>query len=207
MVDVAGLANSALSIFVIIVSVVVAVVAVIWGFSAVSKWRRYRQFVVRVWEKDGFGQLQESGDVAGIFVERKTGDKRFFLKRYNVGLTPDNIPYLPHGGKKVVMLYRNGHKNFHFIRPDVSDERIVLKVGEEDVNWGLHAYEKQKKMFTLDSLMAYMPFIALAFVSIIILIIFIYFFREFDTLQAVAVALQGAADSMAKASGGTVVVS
>ena len=41
--------------------------------------------------------------------------------------------------------------------------------------------------------MQYLPFMMLAFVSIIILVMFIYFFKEFDTLKDVAIALKEAA--------------
>lgn len=156
-------------------------------------WRKYTEFKCIIWEKDGFGQLNERYDKAGIFVDGKTKNKRFFLKKANVGLDPDNVPYLPTRGKKVVYLLRTGLKNFHFIRPTVSNPNIYLSVGEEDVNWAINAYDRQKKLFDQSMFMQYLPFMMLAFVSIIILVMFIYFFKEFDTLKDVAIALKEAA--------------
>jgi hypothetical protein len=81
-----------------------------------------------------------------------------------------------------------------------------LNVGEEDVNWGVNAYERQKKIFGSNALLQYLPFIALGFVSIVILIMFIYFFKQFSVLKDVALAFESAARTLAQANGGTVVL-
>ena len=193
------------------VAVLIVVLIIIGGLLAfilwtVMKYKRYTQFSCVVWEKDGFGQVTQHRDSAGIFVDPKTRNKRFYMRKANVGLTPDNIPYIPSGRTKLVYLYKTGLKNYHFIRPSITDNKIKLEVGEEDVNWAINAYERQKKTFASTTLMQFMPYIAIAFVTIVILVIFIYFFKDFAVLREVAVQLKEAAIAVAQAKSGTVVV-
>jgi len=181
-----GVATGALNVGIIIISGVLIGGAVIGIAYFLMKYKRYKQFKCVVWEKDAFGQTKENYDDAGIFVDRKTKNKRFFMKKYNVGLEPDNIPYVQSGKTKTVYLHRTGLKNFTFIKPVITSSGVNFSVGEEDVNWAVNAYDRQKRLFSTNVLLQYMPFIALAFVSIIILATFIYFFKEFTTLKVVA---------------------
>jgi len=154
------------------------------------KYKKYKEFDCIIWDE---GKITETHDKAGIFVDSKTKNKRLFLKKANVGLDPDNIPYkIGAGGKKIIYLLRSGLKNFKYIDIKVNEPNVKINVGEEDVNWAVNAYERQKKMFSTGLLMQLMPFIALAFVSIIILIIFIYFFKDFAVLKDVAINLKEA---------------
>ena len=198
MVSLAGAGSSALSIGIMIIIGLMTVSIVGGGLYLYFKWKRYKEFNCVVWERDGFGQLTQTSDKAGIFVDSKTKNKRFFLKKFNVGLSPDNVPYLPssNGQPKTVYLLRTGLKNFQFITPRVTAEGITLSVGEEDVNWAINSYERAKKMFNSDKLLQYMPYIAIAFVSIIILVIFIYFFKDFAVLKDMAIAMKEAAQAM-----------
>ena len=84
------------------------------------RWKKYSQFTCVVWGRDGFGQLSETSDTAGIFVDRKTKNKRFFLRWGNVGLDPNNVPYVKRGKKKIVYLLKKGLKNYCFINPIIS---------------------------------------------------------------------------------------
>jgi len=148
-------------------------------------------------------------DKAGIFVDKKTHNKRFFLKKNKVGLNPDQVPYKNIGSKKTVFLLQDGLKNFRYLSfpTPKANPGLNVSVGEEDVNWAVNVYERQKKMFARSLIMQLMPFIALAFTAIIILIIFIYFFKEFGTLKDMAVAMHAAASELAKAKLGTTVIS
>ena len=207
MVDWNSFGSIALRITILVISIIV-----VGGFMGVAtfaylKWRRFSQFACKVFERDGFGQMKLLNDRAGIFVDAKTKNKRFFMKKFSVGLEPDNIPYIQDGKRKVVYLLRTGLKNFHFIRFNISNPSVYLSVGEEDVNWAINAYERQKKLFSQSLLMQLLPFMLIAFVSIIILVMFIYFFKEFATLKLMAVALREAAASIAQASSGTTVIS
>jgi len=195
MVDLTSVADTALNIGIMVLSILIG-----GGFLGGSLWfylkqRRYKEYKCIIWERDGFGQLNETYDRAGIFVDKKTNNKRFFLKKANVGLNPDNIPYIP-GKTKIVYLLRLGLKNFRFLHHNPKGDGMELIVGEEDVNWAINAYERQKKLFNTNMLLQYLPFIALAFTSIIILIIFIYFFKDFAVLKDVAIALKEAAQAM-----------
>jgi hypothetical protein len=186
-----GLADKALNIIAITM-----VVLVLGGGMAAATWaymgfRRYKQFVCRVWSKDAFGQLVETKDDAGIFVDRKTKNKRLFLRKAKVGLRCDKVPYVPVGNKKVIYLLRTGLKNFRFIDLKISNPDVKLKVGEEDVN----AYAKQKAIFSQNLWLQYLPFITIAFVTIVIMVTFIFFFRKLDTLEQFGLHLE----NMAKA--------
>ncbi|RLA46934.1 MAG: hypothetical protein DRR04_05335 [Gammaproteobacteria bacterium] len=186
----------------IIITALIAFAVFLW-----QRHKRFGQFTAIIWFRDGFGQLQQTHDTGGVFVDKKTANKRLFLRRNNVGLSPDNIPFLTGPkGKRYVYLYQRGLKNFLYLRPNVRAEGVSIEVGEEDVNWAINAYERQKKLFASNMLLQYMPFIALAFVSIIILIIFIYFFKDFKVLAEVAEALKGAAQAFAQAQAGTAII-
>lgn len=177
-----------------------------WGIIWLTSWyKRYNEFKVVVWEKDGFGQWNERMDRAGVFVDKKTNNKRLFLKKFNVGLNADNIPYLPGvKGSKVVYMVRTGLKNFHFVRVNPDFPNITLSVGEEDVNWAINAYERQKKLFQNSLLIQLLPFLALAFVGIIIAIIFIYFFKNLDSLREFGQYMKETAQIMLQMKTGTV---
>ena len=110
-----------------------------FSIMLIKKNRRFNGFTCIVWKKDGFGQLDQELDQAGVFVEKVTNNKRLYLKKANVGLSPDDIPYIPCGKTKFVFLFRTGLKNFQFIKPIINNEGIVLRVGEEDVNWALNS--------------------------------------------------------------------
>jgi len=206
MVTLTGVASGALNIGILVGVVLIVGGLVIATTVLLLKWKKFSQYECIIFEKDGFGQLKYKTDMAGIFVDSKTKNKRLFLKKNNVGLNPDNVPYLSgKKGLKTIYLYQTGLKNFHYIRMNVTD-KFDITVGEEDVNWAINAYDRQKKLFNQSLLMQLMPFIALAFTSIIILIIFIYFFKDFAVLKDVAIALKEAAQANAQASSGTAII-
>jgi len=152
-------------------------------YKFMGKWKKYKEYQIVIWEKDGFGQWNEVVDKGGVFIDKATNNKRLFLKKANVGLTADNIPYLPGAkGKKVVYLLRSGLKNFHLIRVNPAYPKVTLQVGEEDVNWAVNAYERQKKLgknTIWDKLLDHLPMII---GSMVILIIFLYFFKNLTSL-------------------------
>lgn len=177
------------------------------AFLIYRRHQRYNQYKAIIWYRDGFGQLQQTHDNGGVFVDKKTLNKRLFLRRNNVGLSPDEIPYLPGPkGKRYIYLYQRGLKNFLYLKPNVRPEGVSIEVGEEDVNWAVNAYERQKKLFDSNLLLQYMPFIALGFVSIIILIIFLYFFKNLDQLKEFGQQMVEAAKILAQARSGTSII-
>lgn len=205
-VDTAAIGAMALNFAIVIVTIIVSLAATAGLWLWFRHWKRYQQFNVVIWEKDGFGQITETTDKAGIFVDARTKNKRFFLKKNKVGLSPDNVPYLP-GKRKVVYLIKFGHKNFKYVNIRIEETgAISLKVGEEDVNWAVNAYQRSKNLFLNNLLLQLLPFIALAFVSIIILIMFIYLFKKLDALAEIMKATQSIAQNAAAMTQGTVVI-
>lgn len=176
-----------IGVMVLLLVIFVTIGAII--FFLYKKWKRYQEFRCVIYP---IGKITEDYDRAGIFVDKKTGNKRFFMMKNNVGLEPDNVPFRVSGKKKIVYLVQDGLKNFRFININTLDTEPDVSIGEEDVNWAINSYERQKKMFQPSTLLQYMPFIALAFVSIVILIIFIYFFKDFAVLKDVAINLKEA---------------
>ena len=158
------------------------VIVIVLGIGAaaiyfIKKWYLYTEYNCIIFYRDGFGQMSYKRDSAGIFIDKKTNNKRFFLKKSNVGLDPNNIPILP-GKKKTVLLAQYGLKNFSYIRLDMDLDKIKFTVGEEDVNWAVNAIEREDKKWRVkDTLLQYMPYISLAIVMIIILVMFIYLFK------------------------------
>lgn len=184
------------------------IVGMIWvAIKLYFKWRRYNEFDCTVFETTGFGQQIVTHDKAGIFVDSKTGDKKFFLRKGNIGLKPDQVPYIPGSyGRKCVYLLKSGLKDYRYLRFNMTEDDVTADVGEEDVNWAIHVYEKQKKMFATSWFVQYGPFLSLAFVSIVILTLFIFFFRKLDVLVKVAQAFESASAYLSAANAGTVVI-
>jgi len=191
-----------------ILIVVLFLIALGFGLWVVfGKWRRYQQFICEIWQRDGFGQFKIKYDQAGIFVDDKTKNKRLFLKQNNVGLDPDNIPYLTTAkGKRKILLLQTGLKNFKYIRPTVRDDMFYFTVGEEDVNWAINSYERQKKLFAQSWLAQYLPFIMLAFVCMIILILFIQLFNKFPVMLEMIKEMKLVAQALSAAKSGTTVI-
>lgn len=205
MVDVGAIGGQVVDVlyYVVIVGGIALTLSFIGWYA--YRWKRYNQFNVIWFDQDG---ISGGSDKAGIFVDTKTKNKRFFLQKANVGLDPDNVPWkmMPSGlfgAKRTVYLLRTGLKNFQFLFIDVKpNPGVSISVGEEDVNWAINAYERQKKVFAESLLIQLLPYFALAFVSIIILILFFQLFKNFDVLKDVALALKEAAQAV---SGTTVI--
>ena len=198
-IDGSAIADMSLTIAIILLSLLIFGGFAWLGLWAWMKKKRFDEFDVVIWTKDGFGQIVQKVDKAGVFLDRKTMNKRFYLKFANVGLDPDNVPYIVQNGRKKVYLQQVGLKNFKFIKPNYTDDEIKFEVGEEDVNWASNSYERQKKIFGDNKLLQYLPFIILAFVCLVILILFIYFFKQFPVLKETALAFKEAAVALAQA--------
>jgi hypothetical protein len=199
--------NTMVNIGIFIFLAAVVTFAATFTVMFVKKNKKYSQFICVIWKKDGFGQLVQESDRAGVFVDKITNNKRLYLKKANVGLDPDNIPYIPSGKIKFIYLYRTGLKNFRYIRPVISDSHINLKVGEEDVNWALNDYERVKKAFAKkDMLKEMLPYAIFALLVIAFLVMVVFILKKFDVLAEVASELKTAAASIAQAKSGTTVL-
>ena len=170
---------------------------------------KYNQ-AVTIWEVNDSGRvIAQKKDIAGIFIDNKTNNKLFFLKKHKVGLNPDRVPYVFDGKKRMVHVAQVALKNFRYIIPSIQmnpGTTLNLLVSEEDVNWALNAYDRHKVMWQNNIWMQILPFMTIAFVSLMILVIFIYFFKEFSTLKDMATAFQAAAEALARGNLGTTVI-
>lgn len=203
-----NLGQSAVGLIVLIVAVLILVAIVVAFTLMILSARKYKQFNVVIWQKDGFGQFVQKYDEGGIFIDKKTGNKRLFLRHANVGLTPDNIPYLPTSkGAKFIYLLQTGLKNYKFLKPNISGDFINFTVGEEDVNWALNDYEAQKKRFNSNWLEKYLPYIMLGLVSMVMLIMFVYLFNKLALISEIAGEMKKVAELLVQARTGTTVIS
>lgn len=200
------LGSNAFMVLILIVVCLIIVVFVVVGFLAIANVRKYKQFKVIIFEKDGADNTVMRQDEGGIFVDGKTGNKRLFLKSASVGLSPDNIPFIHLGNEKWIYLLRTGLKNFKYINVKFQDELIDFTVGEEDVNWAVNVYEAQKKRFATGWLAQYLPFIIIGFTSIIMLIMFIWLFNKLGMIQEIAVTMKEVAQELAMARSGTTII-
>jgi len=186
-----------LRIAVFIISSLVVGGLAIAGVYAYMMYNRYKQYNVIIYEKDTLGNTTMSYDQGAVFPDRRTGNILFHLRKHKTVLCPDKIPYARCGNTKVVQITKYGLKDFRFNELKVGDSQTEMIVGEKDLNWYSNGVQRINSLLQTNNLMAFAPFILLAFVSIIILIIFIYFFKNFSVLKDVAVALQRAAEVMA----------
>ena len=185
-------------IILIVVIIISALIVTIWLY--IRKRKRFKQYRCIIISKIGLNQNSIEFDDAGIFVDSKTNNKRLFLKKNKVGLAPDNIPFIPTiKGQKIIVLRKTGLKNFQYVHLRF-DGTFNIEVGEEDVNWSINAYEHAKKTFSQNTFMQALPYIALAFVALIILLIFVFFFKEFATLKDASFAFREGASALKDAS-------
>ncbi len=196
-----------------IVNIVAVILIIVCGLGllflivrAVYLWKRYN-IPVEVIEKDtSTGVPVHEKDKGGIFFDRETGMRLFFLKKHKVGLKPDNIPFVRTPKGKKVFVYRYGFRNFSFMRPSIDNPEMVFSVGDEDISWALLAYERGNKVFVntmLGQLMQMMPYII---GGVILIIMMVYMFKSIPYLKELTVELRGLAAEMAKARAGTVVI-
>lgn len=202
MVTVADVLNIAFWIGIVLVILALLIAATIY----LIRKKKYGQYKVVMWGTDGFGNPTEQLDRGGVFVDPKTGNKRFFLEKTKANLDPDRIPFVLSGKTRIVYLIRNGLKNFRYVNLKLDQDAFSIRVGEEDVNWAVNDYERMKNRFTLSKLQQYMPFIMMAFAFIVIAVIFIYFFKELSVLKEFASSLEEVAKQLAQARAGTVVM-
>lgn len=199
----AGLLHTATLIGIVLL-VGILVILVVWQWLSRKKFD-YRCFIV---ESVGGLNVVVGEDKAGIFVDNKTGNKRFFLQKGNVGLTPDKVPWIPSvHGSKVVFLLKVGLKNYRFIDMKFATQgQFTITVGEEDVNWGINAYERAKKLFASTLLQQILPYIGVLIMGIVIVIMLVVIVNKFEVLKELAAQLQKVAETIVQARTGTTVL-
>jgi len=129
-------------------------------------------FFCKIYERAGNNLLiLRETEKAGVFVDKKTNYKRLWLKKNKVGLNPDNPPYIINEkGKKVIHLLKDGTKTFRYIDIKVLEQdKIILSVTEEDVNWAVTDYERVKKLVLNDFITKVLPYIGLIILGVFII--------------------------------------
>ena len=67
----------------VMIGLVVIIAVAIIGYTIwyLMKRKKYSEFIVRILEEDSHGNIHETGDRAGIFLDKHTGFKLFFLEK------------------------------------------------------------------------------------------------------------------------------
>lgn len=176
---------STVLIIILVIAVSGMIIAIVYFMR---KAKRFNQFIVRIWERDGAGNLVElPSDQGGIFVDGRTKFKLLFLRRNRVGMNPSNIPYvLKTNGKKVVNLFKKGEKSFSYMRMVPNVSHFDLQVEEEDVNHAIQDYERDKKILLNGFWEKYKDMIAFGMFIFVVLILFIFLFQQFHQFVSMA---------------------
>lgn len=159
---------------------------------------KYSEFYCRILEEDSSGNVHESYDRAGIFLDKSTGFRLFFLEKAKKGLNPNKVPYISAKVKKglifkkmvlikIVTLRKIGVSNYVFVHPKLSAEGIQFTQGEEDMNWGAQELEKIRRTFGKESLWSKLaPYIMFIITIVVVMIILISLFNKFTLLKEVS---------------------
>jgi len=153
-------------------------------------YKRYQQYSCIIFEKDAFGNIHSSTDDGAIFV--KGTNKRLWLRKNNISMPGDDLPYFMQGNKKALFILKKGTKNYVFIQPKIDDDDLEFMVGEEDVNWATIAFDHSTRNFGENWIMQMMPYAMVAFAMLVTMVIAIMIIKKFDVLLEVSKNLGGA---------------
>lgn len=193
-------------------NIVIAVLgtAFIGGTLAGIFW--YINFLLRynidctIWFKDAFGKVHERKDKAGIYTERTTKLKRFWIKKANHDLDCDKVPIINDGRKKHVYLLQLGEKDYRYITPKVeTPNKITFSIGEEDVNWALTTIERTQKSFFNTLLGQYI--VPITIYSLVVVGIMVLVVSVVKILPEITANMAEVTKNLAQAKMGTVVMS
>ena len=206
--DLSGLSETLKTTFILFLVILIVGSLIALIIFLVNNKKKYT-YLCYIIENAGSDNIVMSRDDGGVFVDKKTGNKRFFLKKNNVGLDPDKVPWiLSPKGIPVVFLEKDGLKNFKYIdfRLYNDGQPADIFVGEEDVNWALNSYARAKNLFNNSLLQTLMPYLGMLIMGIMIIIMLVLLFQKFEVLNHVATSLERASSNLAQANSGTVVV-
>jgi hypothetical protein len=200
--EIMGFATKAVGIFALVVIGLVAVTLIVLGIMWYSKRKRYN-ILVRIKQEDpiGSGHLKETDtDMGGIFMDKKTSNRLFLLKKYKVGMKPDEIPTYDGPGIKIVEVLQLSLKSFRYLQsPKVivnSPAALTYQVQDYDVAWATNEVDRLKlyqKKSVFDKIKDVLPIIIVFFMSILI----IYFFlSKFSVLSDIATKLQTVSENL-----------
>jgi len=182
----------------IIIGLVCVIVLAVIGFTVWNylKKKKYGEYKVIIFENDSSGNTHEAYDRAGIFLDKLTGFKLFFLEKRKKGLNPNNVPFVVSKDKKgrlvkTVYLKKIGISNYVFLHVKLKEDGSkMFTVGEEDVNWASQDIEKIRRTFNKENwLSKYGAWIFFAVTMIIIMIVVVSLFNKFAILKETATLL------------------
>ena len=200
-----GVMNFVWVLFLILGTIVMAVV----GYWAFNKFRNKNKFDYQVHiyyqEKDSRMPIFKM-DKGGVFMNNKTGLKRFYLFNENIGLNPDNVPFMFNKkGGRIVTLWQSGLKSFRYANVSINSP-LAITVGDEDVNWAISTFTEWKHRFQFKSFLEQYGHMILWAVTVLgTMFIFWFVTQKFDVLQGAATALNNAAEALRDANAGTII--
>lgn len=160
--------------------------------------KKWQQFKVIIYTKDGFGNTIIKHDRAAIFLHGKTKNRLLYLqKNKGVALKPDMIPVVKDGRNNIIHMYQDGLKQFRLLKVNIEAGNVSFDVGEEDVNWAVNEYTIAKREYAKQLWKELVPIFTTVLVSMVILIMMISLFKKFDVLAEVAHALERTSNNLA----------
>lgn len=169
-------------------AVIVFVCIILWIYIHFQK-KKFAEYRIVIYEKDSTGNTHEYYDQGGIFINKKTGLKLLWLKRFKKGLDPNKVPYVTaKDGKgrlvKTVYLIRTGVSNFRFLHVKIEGTIPKFTIGEEDINWASQELEAVKKTYLKKNLLEQLlPIAVFIIIAIIIMIILITLFGKIGIIK------------------------
>jgi hypothetical protein len=186
---------------ILIIIILATIGSLIWWFYSQAK--KWKQFVCIIFSKDAFGNAIREIDNAGIFLDKTTNMKRFFIKKANIGLDPDKVKYImsTDGKTKYVYLRKYAPKNFAFydLTKLLEKDNAQLSVTEQDVNWALQEFRKHKALDNKNFWNQYGTYIIWGFAVISTLVLFALLVQKFEILSSVASSISAAATALKEA--------
>lgn len=155
------------------------------------KRKRYNEYSVEILDKDGMGNVYKTFDRGGVFVEKKTGQRLFFIEKGHWGGNPNKIPYISSVGKKgrlikTVTLRRIGVNNYVFV--DITlGESLNVTIGEEDLNNQHNEAIKIRHTYNKESWLSKLaPYITVVIGMVILMILMLNLGNKFTIMETIS---------------------
>lgn len=211
MVDFFGVLSSASDAALMIVLIVMT--CSILGVMAwlIIQAKRYNIFVT-IYEHDAFKNLVGKQTKGGVFVDRKTNTKRFWIKKLkSFSLDPEKVRLVPEKrGRKMfykAYLYKFSDTDIRPVEWNISpNPGMTATITEEDANWLNSALIKWEATIFSNKLLQYLPLAIMIFSLILVFIIAIMLIKKFDVILPASENLKMAAESIARAQTGSGVI-
>jgi hypothetical protein len=214
--DLGGMATGVLNTGGTGIILIICILAAAAVFLMIKRAMKY-DTPVEIIEIDKSG-IVYTKDVGGIFF--KKNQRAFWLRKHDVGMNPDTVPYVRTLGKnskltfwmknKAVYVFQTGFKEFAYIDPEITNDKIQFRIGDADVSWAINTFEVAKKMQIKEWYTDVLPYIPLIIVGVIMLIIVIYMFKSFPEMKELISAVGETATKLGaateKCSGGSIIV-